>query len=40
MQRLQDRTCHTLPVEHGGRLVGLLVMDNVGEFLAIRAARA
>ncbi len=30
--------CHTVPVEHDGRLVGLLTMDNVGEFLMIQAA--
>ena len=30
--------CHTLPVLHGGRLVGLLTMENVGEFIAIQAA--
>jgi Zn-dependent protease len=38
MQRLQECACHTLPVQHGGRLVGLLTMDNVGEFVAIQAA--
>ncbi len=38
MQRLQECACHTLPVVHGGRIVGLLTMDNVGEFVAIQAA--
>jgi CBS-domain-containing membrane protein len=38
MQRLQECACHTLPVQHGGRMVGLLTMDNVGEFVAIQAA--
>jgi len=38
MQRLQECACHTLPVQHGGRVVGLLTMDNVGEFVAIQAA--
>jgi hypothetical protein len=28
--------CRTLPVQHAGRVVGLLTMDNVGEFVAIR----
>jgi hypothetical protein len=27
-----------LPVVHGGQLVGMLTMDNVGEFLTIQAA--
>jgi hypothetical protein len=36
--RLEDGRCHALPVSHNGRLVGLLTMDNVGEFLAIQAA--
>lgn len=35
---LQSCGCHTLPVVHGGRLVGLLTADNVGEFLMIQAA--
>jgi Zn-dependent protease len=38
MQRLQECACHTLPVQHAGRVVGLLTMDNVGEFVAIQAA--
>lgn len=38
--RLQECECHTLPVTHGGRLVGLVTMDNVGEFLAIQTALA
>lgn len=36
--RLQACDCHTVPVTHGGRVVGLLTMDNVGEFLLIQAA--
>jgi Zn-dependent protease/CBS domain-containing protein len=36
--RLQACACHTLPVTHGERLVGLLTMDNVGEFLRVQAA--
>ena len=38
MERLQECACHTLPVQHAGRVVGLLTMDNVGEFVAIQAA--
>ena len=38
MQRLQECACHTLPVTQGGQVVGLLTMDNVGEFVAIQAA--
>jgi Zn-dependent protease/predicted transcriptional regulator len=36
--RLQTCECHTLPVMHRGQLVGLITMDNVGEFVAIQAA--
>jgi Zn-dependent protease/predicted transcriptional regulator len=38
MQRLQECACHTLAVQHAGRVVGLLTMDNVGEFVAIQTA--
>ena len=37
-QRLQECECHTMPVVHGGRLVGLLTMDYLGEYLMIQAA--
>lgn len=37
-QRLQSCACLTLPVFADGRLAGLVTMDNVGEFLKIRAA--
>jgi Zn-dependent protease/CBS domain-containing protein len=36
--RLQDRECHTIPVLEDGKLIGLVTMDNVGEFLMIQAA--
>jgi Zn-dependent protease len=36
--RLQGRDCHTIPVVHRGNLVGLLTMDNVGEFLSVQTA--
>jgi Zn-dependent protease/predicted transcriptional regulator len=39
-QRLQGLACRTIPVVHRGNLVGLLTMDNVGEFLSIQAALA
>ena len=37
-RRLQECACHTLPVVQSGRLVGLVTMDNIGEFMSIRAA--
>jgi CBS-domain-containing membrane protein len=36
--RLQACNCHTIPVTHGGQLVGLVTMDNLGEFMLIQAA--
>jgi Zn-dependent protease/CBS domain-containing protein len=38
LARLQGRDCHTVPVLENGLLVGLVTMDNVGEFLMIHAA--
>ncbi len=38
LQRLQARDCHTVPVLRGGQLIGLVTMDNVGEFVSIQAA--
>jgi len=35
---LRDCKCRSLPVLHDGQLVGLLTLDNVGEFLMIQAA--
>jgi Zn-dependent protease len=40
LSRLQGRDCHTIPVLDRGALVGLVTMDNVGEFLMIHAAEA
>ena len=37
-RRLVDCRCHTMPVVREGRLVGLLTMDNVGEYLMVQAA--
>jgi len=36
--RLQDCDCRTMPVTRRGRLVGVLTMENVGEFLMLQAA--
>jgi Zn-dependent protease len=38
LARLQSRDCHTIPVVEHGALVGLVTMDNVGEFLMVHAA--
>ena len=37
-QRLQAHECHTAPVLRRGNLIGLLTMENLGEFLSIQAA--
>jgi CBS domain-containing protein len=37
-QRLQGHECHTIPVVRRGALIGLLTMDNVGEFLRVQTA--
>jgi len=37
-QRLQGHDCHTIPVIRSGTLIGLLTMDNVGEFLRVQMA--
>lgn len=36
--QMQTCECHTMPVTHQGQLVGLLTMENVGEFIAVQAA--
>ncbi len=38
LARLQGRDCRTVPVTERGALIGLVTMDNVGEFLMIQAA--
>jgi CBS domain-containing protein len=38
LARLQGRDCRTIPVLEHGALIGLVTMDNVGEFLMIQAA--
>jgi Mg/Co/Ni transporter MgtE len=37
-QRMQTEDLPALPVTDAGRLVGLLTMENIAEFLMIRAA--
>jgi len=37
-QRMQSEDLPALPVTYGGHLVGLLTMENIAEFLMIRAA--
>ncbi len=37
-EKLQACNCQTLPVTQEGKLVGLLTMDNLGEFMRIQAA--
>jgi len=38
LTRLQESGSKTLPVTHGGQLVGLITMENITEFLMIRSA--
>jgi Zn-dependent protease len=38
LARARGRECQTVPITDGGRLVGLVTTDNVGEFLMIQAA--
>jgi predicted transcriptional regulator len=38
LANLQACECHTLPVVQRERLVGMITMDNVGEFLMLQAA--
>jgi Zn-dependent protease/CBS domain-containing protein len=38
-KRLQTCDCHTMPVVHEDRLVGMMTMDNMGEFLAFQTSR-
>lgn len=38
LPRLQTCACHSMPVMRGDELVGLLTMDNIGEFMLIRSA--
>jgi Zn-dependent protease len=38
VQVLRRCGCRSLPVEHNGELVGMLTMENIGEFMMIRSA--
>ena len=38
VQVLRRCGCRSLPVEHNGELVGMLTLENVGEFMMIRSA--
>ena len=38
LNRLQESGSKTLPVTHGGQLVGMITMENITEFLMIRSA--
>jgi Zn-dependent protease/predicted transcriptional regulator len=38
LQDMQGRDCHTMPIVRRGHLIGLITMDNVGEFLSVQAA--
>jgi CBS domain-containing protein len=38
LARLQACGCHAIPVVRDGQLLGVLTLDNVGEFVMIRAA--
>jgi len=40
LERLQQSRVRTMPVMERGRLVGLLTMENVGEFVSVHAALA
>jgi Zn-dependent protease/CBS domain-containing protein len=37
--KLQNCNCHTLPVTHNGELVGLVTMDNLGEYMRLHGAK-
>lgn len=36
--KLQECDCHTMPVLHNGKLVGLITAENLGEFMMIQSA--
>lgn len=38
LQRLRASGSHTMPVVQGGRLLGILTMDNVGEYIMVQTA--
>jgi Zn-dependent protease/CBS domain-containing protein len=38
VQRLQGQAARTVPVMQNGRMVGLITMENIGEFISVRGA--
>ena len=38
LHHMRDHDCHTMPVVRRGRLIGLVTMEYVGEFLSVQAA--
>jgi CBS domain-containing protein len=38
LARLKNCGCHSMPVIHAGQLLGVLTMENVGEFVMVQAA--
>lgn len=36
--RMQNCDCHSLPMVSSGRLIGMITMNSVGEFLLLQAA--
>jgi Zn-dependent protease/predicted transcriptional regulator len=38
LQRLQSRTCRTVAVMERGRLIGLMTVENLGEFIGVQTA--
>ena len=38
LMKLQESGTKTLPVTHGGQLVGLITAENITEYLMIRSA--
>ena len=38
LTKLQGCECHTLPVTHRGKLVGLVTTENIAEFMLVRSA--
>jgi len=37
-ERMRQETCSTLPVVHGGALVGMVTLENVGEWMMVHSA--